>query len=139
MASESQAIRSGRSGVAAAMARKPIPMVRTAPTARARVRCSSASRLASSQSPSDASTVAASARHEFRAGLTIPALNSWRADAATVLASLGDWDAARRLAAEHLTLARAVGAVRAIGIGLRAMAAGTPDLPGRHAWLSEAI
>jgi len=73
------------------------------------------------------------------AGIVNPALNSWRADAATVLASLGDWDEARRLADEHLTLARAFGAVRAIGIGLRAMAAATPDLPERIAWLSEAI
>src|SRR5664279_4474399 len=73
------------------------------------------------------------------AGIVNPALNPWRADAATVLATLGNWDEASRLADEHLTLARAFGAVRTIGIGLRAMAAATPDLSERIAWLSEAI
>ncbi len=72
------------------------------------------------------------------AGIVNPALNPWRADAATVLATLGNWDEASRLADEHLTLARAFGAVRTIGIGLRAMAAATPDLSERIAWLSEA-
>jgi DNA-binding CsgD family transcriptional regulator len=72
-------------------------------------------------------------------GLINPAVNSWRADAATVLGALGEWDAATKLADEHLELARAFGAGRAIGIGLRAKAASTSDLDERKALLTEAV
>ncbi len=72
------------------------------------------------------------------AGIVNPALSPWRADAAMVLATFGEWDDAGRLADEHLRLARSFGAVRTIGLGLRAMAAATPDLDERTAWLVEA-
>ena len=73
------------------------------------------------------------------AGIINPALSPWRADAAMVLTTLGEWDEAGRLAHEHLRLARAFGAVRTIGIGLRAVAAATPDLAQRTSWLAEAV
>ncbi len=72
-------------------------------------------------------------------GLVNPALNSWRADAAMVLSTLGAWDDAARLSGEHLRLARAFGATRSLGIGLRAAAASTPDLVERTVLLTEAV
>lgn len=72
-------------------------------------------------------------------GLINPALSSWRADAAMALSMLGEWAEAGRLADEHLSLARAFGATRALGIALRAAAAGTPDLVERTALLTEAV
>jgi DNA-binding CsgD family transcriptional regulator len=72
-------------------------------------------------------------------GIVNPALNPWRADAAMVLATLDEWDEADRLADEHLELARSFGAVRTIGIGLRAKAAATRDLFERSERLVEAV
>ena len=74
-----------------------------------------------------------------RVGVVNPAYSSWRADAAMALSLRGDWDAAMRLAEEHLRLARTFGAVRTIGVGLRAVAAATPDLSTRVLRLSEAV
>ncbi len=72
-------------------------------------------------------------------GLINPALSSWRADAAMVLSVLGEWAEAGRLADEHLRLARAFGATRALGVALRAAAAATPDTIERTALLTEAV
>jgi DNA-binding CsgD family transcriptional regulator len=72
-------------------------------------------------------------------GIVNPALNPWRADAAMVLATLDEWDEADRLADEHLELARSFGAVRTIGIGLRAKAAASRDLTERSERLVEAV
>jgi len=72
-------------------------------------------------------------------GLINPALSSWRADAAMALSVLGEWTEAGRLADEHLRLARAFGATRALGIALRAAAAATPDPVERTALLIEAV
>ena len=72
-------------------------------------------------------------------GIVNPALMPWRADAAMVLATLGRHADAHRLADEHLRLAREFGAVRTIGIGLRAVAASTVDLTERIVLLSEAV
>ncbi len=74
-----------------------------------------------------------------RSGLLNPVLNSWRADAAMVLSTLGRWDEAGRLAGEHVRLARTFGAARSLGIGLRAAAAATPDLEERTSVLTEAV
>ena len=49
-----------------------------------------------------------------------PCLLSWRSDAALAQLRLGEAEAARRLSAEELELARAFGAPRAIGVALRA-------------------
>jgi DNA-binding CsgD family transcriptional regulator len=49
-----------------------------------------------------------------------PALISWRSTAALAHAAIGERQAARRLAAEELRLARAFGAPRATGVALRA-------------------
>jgi DNA-binding CsgD family transcriptional regulator len=75
----------------------------------------------------------------FASRIVNPALNSWRADAAMVLATMGEWDEAGRLAEEHHRLAREFGAICTIGVGLRAMAAATPDLRERTGWLCEAV
>ncbi len=56
-----------------------------------------------------------------------PAVVSWRADAATALSALGEWEEAGRLAGENLRLARGIGAPRTTGNALRAMAAASPD------------
>jgi DNA-binding CsgD family transcriptional regulator len=53
-------------------------------------------------------------------GVANPALLAWRSTAALAHAALGEGDAARRLAAEEVELARAFGAPRALGIALRA-------------------
>ena len=73
------------------------------------------------------------------AGIINPAMSSWRADAAMVLAGIGEWDEAGRLAHEHLRLARSFGALRTTGVGLRAVAAATPDLAKRTTLLAEAV
>ena len=75
----------------------------------------------------------------LEAGIVNPAASPWRADAAMVLSTLGEWPEAGRLATEHLQLARRFGAVRSIGIGLRAAAAATPDLIERTTLLAEAV
>jgi DNA-binding CsgD family transcriptional regulator len=72
-------------------------------------------------------------------GIVNPAVNPWRAEASMVLAALGRWEEARTLADEHLVLAWSFGAVRAIGIGLRAKAAATRDLAERTLLLTEAV
>ncbi len=73
------------------------------------------------------------------AGILNPAFNTWRTDAAMALAALQAWDEAASLADEHVRLARSFGAVRTIGIGLRAQAAATPDLSARIERLTEAV
>jgi len=74
-----------------------------------------------------------------KAGIVHPAASSWRADAAVALAALDEWDDARELADGHLRPARVFGSIRSLGIGLRAMAAATPDTAERIALLSEAV
>jgi ATP/maltotriose-dependent transcriptional regulator MalT len=61
--------------------------------------------------------LAVGARQEAWAAFN-PAMSPWRSDAAPALASLGEPDEARRLAAEELDRARSTGARRAIGIAL---------------------
>jgi len=53
-------------------------------------------------------------------GIPNPAILPWRSDAALSLAALGDKQAASRLCAEEIALARGWGAGRALGIALRA-------------------
>ena len=53
-------------------------------------------------------------------GIPNPAILPWRSAAALSLAALGDKQAARRLAAEEIALARGWGAGRALGIALHA-------------------
>ena len=72
------------------------------------------------------------------AGVVNPAMAPWRAEAAVALATLGRGEEARRLAEEHLTLAQSFGAVRSIGLGLRAVAAASPDPIERCKLLAEA-
>jgi DNA-binding CsgD family transcriptional regulator len=55
-----------------------------------------------------------------RWGIVNPAAIAWRSAAALSRGALGDRDAARRLAAEEVTLARRWGASREIGMALRA-------------------
>jgi DNA-binding CsgD family transcriptional regulator len=55
-----------------------------------------------------------------RCGILSPALTSWRAEAAPVLASLGLGDQARTLASANLDMARAFGSLRPLGLALRA-------------------
>ena len=55
-----------------------------------------------------------------RALVTCPGYVPWRSDAALAHLMLGDRDAAERLAAEELELARAFGAPRALGVAKRA-------------------
>ena len=58
--------------------------------------------------------------HESAANRS-PALWPWRSEAALALATLGAQERAAELAREELTLARAFGAPRALGVGLRAL------------------
>jgi DNA-binding CsgD family transcriptional regulator len=58
-------------------------------------------------------------RREVALGGVTPAALDWRSTAAIVLARLGEREEARRLAAEEVELARALGAPRALGIALR--------------------
>jgi len=62
----------------------------------------------------------------------------WKAFAAPALASLGDTDAAARLAGEHLTMARRVGAPGMLGLSLR-HAAAVVDAVERLPLLEEAV
>ncbi|MBV9941438.1 MAG: AAA family ATPase [Solirubrobacterales bacterium] len=55
-------------------------------------------------------------------GTTTPACLAWRSDAALITHQLGNQQEAHRLAEKELELARAMGAARAIGIALRAVA-----------------
>jgi DNA-binding CsgD family transcriptional regulator len=57
-----------------------------------------------------------------RARIANPTFGAWRSDAALALAALGRGDEGRALAVEELTLARAVGQPRSIGMALRALA-----------------
>jgi len=59
---------------------------------------------------------------ELAWGVGTPQIIAWRSSAAEVCLWLGRLDQARALAAEELTLARAIGAPRAIGVALRACA-----------------
>ncbi len=62
----------------------------------------------------------ASGRRELEWGAPNPAITPWRSSSALVLAQLGDTQEARRLASEELSLARAFGAPRCLGVALRA-------------------
>src|SRR5205085_887651 len=55
-----------------------------------------------------------------RAMITSPSFLPWRSEAALAHLALGDREAAERLAAEELELARTFGAPRALGMALRA-------------------
>lgn len=66
-----------------------------------------------------ADLLACGERHESASNRS-PSLWAWRSDAALALAALGRADRARQLAAEELTLARAFGGRRAVGVALRA-------------------
>ena len=59
-------------------------------------------------------------READRWGIVNPALTSWRAETAPVLASLGMGDQSRTLAAANLDMARAFGSPRPLGLALRA-------------------
>jgi DNA-binding CsgD family transcriptional regulator/tetratricopeptide (TPR) repeat protein len=59
-------------------------------------------------------------RRELEWGAPNPAITPWRSSAALVLARLGDVTEARRLASEEVSLARAFGAPRCLGVALRA-------------------
>ncbi|MEU7103673.1 AAA family ATPase [Streptomyces sp. NPDC046215] len=72
-----------------------------------------------------------------RWGRPNPALCPWRSEAALAHARLGDEEAARRLVAEELTLARSFGAPHAVGAALRAAALLAPA-EERFALLGEA-
>ncbi len=74
-----------------------------------------------------------------RSGITNPVLVAWHPAAARVLASLGQWDEAHKLAQDHLVSARAFGARRSLGTALRAMGASSRDLDERTAWLTESV
>ena len=62
----------------------------------------------------------AAGRRELEWGAPNPAITPWRSSAALVLARLGDVQEARRLASEEVSLARAFGAPRCLGVALRA-------------------
>jgi DNA-binding CsgD family transcriptional regulator len=71
-------------------------------------------------------------QHEDAWGLRNPSLTNWRAEAAVLLAQLGDADQARSLAGEAVRRANAFGSPVARGVALRAAAlvAQPPDLDG---------
>ena len=74
-----------------------------------------------------------------RAGILNPAMVPWRADAVMALVEQESWEQAGQLADENLRLARAFGAARHIGMGLRASAAAASDLDRRVELLTEAV
>ena len=79
----------------------------------------------------------ASARLERDGGLNVGVTQvGWRSQAALCHLALGDADAARRLADEDVSLARAFGAARPLGVALRTCAV-TRD--GDEAMLAEAV
>ena len=80
----------------------------------------------------------ASGRRELEWGASNPAITPWRSSSALVLAQLGDMQEARRLAAEEVSLARAFGAPRCLGVALRA-AGLVEDGPDRVELLREAV
>lgn len=62
----------------------------------------------------------ATGRRELEWGARNPAVTPWRSTAALVAHALGDERSARELALEEVSLARAFGAPRALGVALRA-------------------
>lgn len=62
----------------------------------------------------------ATGRRELEWGARNPAVTPWRSTAALVAHALGDERSARELAREEVSLARAFGAPRALGVALRA-------------------
>jgi DNA-binding CsgD family transcriptional regulator len=62
----------------------------------------------------------AAGERELAWGASNPCITPWRSSAALVHARLGQRDEARRLADEEVTLARAFGAPRCLGVALRA-------------------
>ena len=80
----------------------------------------------------------ASGRRELEWGAPNPAITPWRSSAALVCAQLGDPEEARRLAAEEVSLARAFGAPRCLGVALRA-AGLVEEGPARVQLLREAV
>jgi DNA-binding CsgD family transcriptional regulator len=74
------------------------------------------------QQPMDAlADLAACGRLEDELEIRTPSNTSWRAEAALVLGSLGRQDEAARLAHEELERSRRYGALRPLGIALRAL------------------
>jgi DNA-binding CsgD family transcriptional regulator len=69
-----------------------------------------------------------SSRRTLGIGHRTPAITPWRSLLAEALVALGGRDEARRLVAEELELARRIGAVRPVGVALRAMARLEDDL-----------
>ncbi len=67
-----------------------------------------------------------------------PAALAWRSGAALACAAMGDGERARNFAHEEVTLARAWGAPRALGMALRAEGRVTAGMPGRTL-LEEAV
>jgi DNA-binding CsgD family transcriptional regulator len=86
-------------------------------------------RLAQGRFKEAAEDVRESARRTLGIGHRSPALTPWRSLLAEALLGLGDRDEARRLVAEELELAHPIGALRPIGIALRAMARVEGDDP----------
>jgi DNA-binding NarL/FixJ family response regulator len=73
--------------------------------------------------PADAhADLATAAERWARLGVHHPGVAAWRVDDCTALLALGDANAARRLAQEHLDLAERVGLPGPRGAGLRALA-----------------
>jgi DNA-binding CsgD family transcriptional regulator len=79
-------------------------------------------RLAQGRFDEAADDLRESARRTLGIGHRSPAIAPWRSLLAEALAARGEHDEARRLAAEELELAHPVGALRTIGVALRAMA-----------------
>ena len=80
----------------------------------------------------------AAGRRELEWGAPNPAITPWRSAAALVCAELGDIEEARRLASEEVSLARAFGAPRCLGVALRAAGLVEEGL-GRVQFLREAV
>jgi tetratricopeptide (TPR) repeat protein len=76
-------------------------------------------RLAQGREREGLEDVLLAGHREVALGGVTPAALDWRSTAAIVLARLGEREEARRLAAEEVELARALGAPRALGLALR--------------------
>jgi ATP/maltotriose-dependent transcriptional regulator MalT len=105
----------------------PAPLIGlVAPVARAHVRVAQ-------QRPDEAlALLLECGRHEDAWGVVTPSLTSWRAEAAVLLAQLGEAERARSLAAEAVRRADSFGSPGARGVALRAAAlvAQPPDHDG---------
>ena len=84
------------------------------------VECRARLSVALGQTQSGLDALVLAGREADRCGIVNPALTSWRAETAPVLASLGMGDQSRILAAANLDMARAFGSPRPLGLALRA-------------------